>query len=233
MSVSSNQSGIHEDLANLVERYQKNAWRKPIRAHNEQAFSAADVWRAQRTVILDSCCGTGLSTVALAERFPQHAVIGLDKSIDRLSRKDKPSLPTNCLLIRTDVEDFWRLVLAADWPVVQHYLLYPNPWPKRAQIQRRWQAHPVFPVLTKLSRYLELRTNWQIYAEEFAYAVACYGLETELSRLELADEPPLTAFERKYSARGECLWRLTTGFGAADNSAQQKQSLILGKLVSN
>ena len=42
--------------------------------------------RRQKYVVLDSGCGVGRSSVALAKRFPHFPVIGIDKSIIRLSR---------------------------------------------------------------------------------------------------------------------------------------------------
>jgi tRNA (guanine-N7-)-methyltransferase len=38
-------------------------------------------------LILDAGCGVGHSTIQLARAFPDHWVIGVDQSEDRLSRK--------------------------------------------------------------------------------------------------------------------------------------------------
>ena len=162
--------------------------------------------RGDRPLILDAGCGVGLSTRRLAERFADQAVIGIDRSADRLSRDHGP-LPDNALLVRADLVDFWRLALAADWRPVRHYLLYPNPYPKAAHLKMRWHGHAVFPVILALGGRLELRSNWKLYVEEFALA-----LELAVG-VSAAVEPHapvecLTPFEQKYHASGQPLWRL-------------------------
>jgi hypothetical protein len=81
--------------------------------------------------------------------LPDHWVIGVDQSEDRLSRK-KPYpdalMPTNLVFVRADLVDYWRLMAEAGIRLARHYILYPNPWPKIGHLARRWHAHPVFPL---------------------------------------------------------------------------------------
>ncbi|OHV07671.1 tRNA (guanine(46)-N(7))-methyltransferase TrmB [Kushneria phosphatilytica] len=202
----------HEDLARQIERALGAAWQRPIAEHTRQAFEQAQTWRAARTgpLILDAGCGVGLSTRELARRQPDHSVIGIDRSAERLGRDLSRSwgeLPDNALLLRADLVDFWRLALAAGWQPEQHYLLYPNPWPKVSQLKRRWQGHPVLPTLLALGGTLELRSNWRIYVEEFAQAIELVcGLAPLVEWWQ--PEIPMTPFERKYKESGQSLWRL-------------------------
>ncbi|MCA1770830.1 MAG: SAM-dependent methyltransferase, partial [Halomonas sp.] len=152
-------------------------------------------------------CGVGVSTRRLAASCPDHAVIGVDRSGDRLSREHGP-LPDNALLIRADLVDFWRLALADGWRPARHYLLYPNPYPKSAHLKMRWQGHPVLPVILALGGRLELRSNWRLYVVEFALAVAqATGREAQVLIHE-PNEDPLTPFEQKYHVSGQTLWKL-------------------------
>ncbi|MFY0991746.1 methyltransferase domain-containing protein [Halomonas sp. C05BenzN] len=209
-AIVSNQPGPHQDLARRVARGLEHPLRKPVADHTRVAFESAARWlaaRADRPLILDAGCGVGLSTRRLAARFPDHAVIGIDRSADRLSR-DHGALPDNALLVRADLVDFWRLALAAGWQPVRHYLLYPNPYPKAAHLKMRWHGHPVFSVLLALGGRLELRSNWRLYVEEFALALAqATGVVAEVER-HLPGEAFLTPFEAKYHASGQALWRL-------------------------
>lgn len=209
-AVATNQTGPHDDLERRVARALAHPLRKPIAEHTCLAFAEAEAWLAARglPLILDAGCGVGLSTRHLAQRFPRHAVIGIDRSAERLSRDHGP-LPDNALLVRADLVDFWRLTLAAGWQPQRHYLLYPNPYPKAAHLKLRWHGHPVFPTLLALGGRLELRSNWRLYLEEFALAV-----ERAIDRhptLEAHDPAGdyLTPFERKYHISGQPLWRLT------------------------
>ncbi|MCP1313633.1 MULTISPECIES: tRNA (guanosine(46)-N(7))-methyltransferase TrmB [unclassified Halomonas] len=207
--VTSNQSGPHRDLARRLERALAHPLKKPVAAHNQRAFDAAGTWYAARRapLILDAGCGVGLSTRRLAARFPDHAVIGVDRSESRLTR-EHGALPDNALLVRADLVDFWRLAQAAKWAPVRHYVLYPNPYPKASHLKMRWHGHPVFPALLALGGRLEVRSNWPLYIEEFAECVRL------AARCPVRVEPVtpegeyLTPFEAKYDQSGQPLWRL-------------------------
>jgi tRNA G46 methylase TrmB len=102
--------------------------------------------------------------------------------------------------------DFWQLAAESALCCKRQLLLYPNPWPKPEHLKRRWHAHPVLPAILALGGVIELRTNWRVYAEEFAEALRLAGVEARCEKFAV-DEAPLTPFERKYAASGHDLWR--------------------------
>lgn len=203
----SSQSGLHPDLDRVVRRHLDHAWRQPIRRHSQQAFDAlrSRVESADR-LVLDSGCGTGRSTLLLAERHPDALVLGVDKSAQRLGKA--PAMPSNAVLLRAELADVWRLARSAAWVVHAHYLLYPNPWPKPGQLQRRWHGHPVFPDLLALGGRLELRSNFELYLHEFRHALGLAGVH-EAEVVSFRPEFPISPFEAKYAASGHELFRLT------------------------
>ncbi len=190
-----------------------------------------------KAVILDSGCGTGESTIHIARRFPNNPVIGIDKSFARLNKAGNPvqtageDVPRNAFWIRAELLDFWRLALdrvkAEEWVIPYHAVYYPNPWPKQSEATRRFHMHPIFPTLLALGETIELRTNWEIYAREFAEAARIVfeeraqlangldkdGVRTEAEmtiKCESFDPAaPETAFERKYKEARQKLWRVT------------------------
>lgn len=205
--ISSNQSGIHEDLVQVVISHRDSRYQKPFQDHNLEAFERffSAIQLERRPMILDSCCGTGMSSVNIAKEHPEHWVIGLDQSAVRLGKRDE--CPENLLLLRTNCEDFWRLCLENQISFEKHFILYPNPWPKKSHLKRRWHGHPVFDVLPKLSPNLELRSNWRIYLDEFALAWQLITGKT--SRVEsFTPENYLTLFEKKYHQSEQSLYRL-------------------------
>lgn len=210
--VTSSQTGCHDALESTVKRHLTHPFRKPVVPHNQQAFDEALKWREkwqreERPLILDSFCGTAQSTIHLAQRFPDHQVIGVDKSAHRLQRPPA-EVPENALLVRADVDDFWRLAQTAQWRPEKHYLLYPNPWPKPAHLQRRVHGSPLFPTLLALGGELELRSNWQLYLQEFAMAIELAGGHAMIEPLALHNiDDAVTAFERKYALSGQTLYR--------------------------
>ncbi|NLW03963.1 MAG: SAM-dependent methyltransferase [Pseudomonadaceae bacterium] len=207
--VISNQTQPYEKLADVLQRHQAIPFQKPIADFNQQAFELAQTQLNAHggPFILDSCCGVGQSTRLLAERFPNHLVIGVDRSADRLAR-NLGGLPANACLIRADLVDFWRLAVAAGWRPEQHFLLYPNPSPKKKDFKRRWHGHPVFNYLVALGGRLECRTNWQLYVVEMQQALQLMGVAASLQQLAEIEQP-LTPFERKYAKSGHDLWQLT------------------------
>ena len=201
----SSQSGVHPRLVDVVRRHLGTRWRQPLRAFSRPAFESLGDW-TEHKIVLDAGCGTGRSTAALAERFPDCVVLGVDRSSARLSRT--AVLPANAVLLRADLADFWRLAREAGWALQHHFLLYPNPWPKPAHLMRRWHAHPVWPDMLALGGKLELRTNFSIYAEEFAVALETAGHRAHLQMLSFPLESAISPFERKYLRSRHPLFRV-------------------------
>lgn len=204
------QPGVHEQLKAQVAKHASCVFRKPCLDYNKAAFEASLAgWDGHAPLILDAGCGVGHSTIQLARAFPDHWVIGVDQSEDRLSRK-KPYpdalMPRNMVFVRADLVDYWRLMAEAGIRLARHYILYPNPWPKIGHLGRRWHAHPVFPYVPRLGGRLECRSNWNIYVEEFALAVGWLtGRSIETGSFDAPS--PLTPFERKYRDSGQTLYR--------------------------
>lgn len=223
---TSAQTGIHEQLARLLDRHLGSPFCKPYTDYNRAAFSASLERRARvapdAPLILDSCCGVGESSIALARTFPDHYVIGVDQSESRLTR-GKPGgaeLPPNFDLVRADLVDYWRLLHDAGIRLDRHYLLYPNPWPKIGHLARRWHGHPVFPAMLELGGVLECRSNWPIYVEEHCFAVQRITGRAVLSEL-YAPAEALTPFERKYLDSGHALFRAVVDLSASTVSEEQ------------
>ncbi|UTW56344.1 tRNA (guanosine(46)-N(7))-methyltransferase TrmB [Kordiimonas sp. SCSIO 12610] len=208
--VESNQDGIHDKLDVIVQKHLTTTFQKPYADHSKRAFEYVEKWlqtRGSKPIIFDSCCGVGDSSRALAHKFPNHVIIGADKSEKRLNTERAEAMPENLVFVRADLNDFYRMAVDAGWVLDRHYILYPNPWPKSEHLKRRWHGAPVFPSLLALKGKLELRSNWKIYLEEFRRALELAGFKANLKSLEVTE--PFTAFERKYNNSGQQLWQLT------------------------
>lgn len=209
--VQSNQPGPHRRLEEIVRRHLRVPWQGPIHPASRKVYAELMARigtgrNRQPPLVLDSGCGTGFSTARLAARFPDATVVGIDQSGARLKRFNE-TMPPNMHLIRARVEDIWRLLRADGIRPAHNFLLYPNPWPKAVHLKRRWHGHPVFPELIALGGQLELRTNWRIYAEEFALAAGICG-NAAPPVVSFSVQSPLSPFERKYAESGHRLYRL-------------------------
>jgi tRNA (guanine-N7-)-methyltransferase len=210
------QSGVHDRLVQRVRKHLAEPFRKPFADYNRAALEASLAgWDGRAPLILDAGCGVGHSTIQLARTWPDHWVIGVDQSQDRLERR-KPYpealMPRNMVFVRADLVDYWRLLDAAGVRLARHYILYPNPWPKIGHLGRRWHAHPVFPHVARLGGVLECRSNWRVYVEECAAALEII-LGASPSWSEFTADVPLTPFERKYRDSGQTLFRLQVDLG--------------------
>lgn len=195
----------------LLERVQKHAcseWQRPLAWHGEQAWERLCSWRLPtRPLILDLGCGRGDAARELAALFPESQVLGIDKSAFRL--RDAGEATERLLLMRADIEDLIPLMKRAGWRAERVYVLYPNPWPKPRQAKRRWPHHPVFPLLLALGP-VEMRTNWEVYAQEWALAAESLGYGVQGPHRLDGPGRPTSAFEKKYLASGHLLWRVVS-----------------------
>lgn len=191
------QLSAHHHLTKIVTRYLETNFLKPFPKHQNAAFASIKKFcqEINRPLILDSCCGTGHSSLKLSELYPDHGVVGIDKSMARL-RRGRFYARDNLLLIQGDVIDLWQLCNQENLPIARHYLFYPNPWPKISHVKRRFHAHPIFKTMTALAPYFEMRTNWSIYAEECLHAFRILGHQPTLNLKK--DSSYISMFEKKY-----------------------------------
>ncbi len=211
--VTSSQSDVHQRLITVLDRYRNSPYRKPVAAHTREAFrQLMTVCQPESAMILDSGCGTAESSRLLSHRYPDHTIVAVDQSASRLSRaglaEDQLILvQDNLILLRAEIMDLCRLLADDGIRFDRHYALYPNPWPKPGHLQRRYHAHPAFMSMLALAPWHELRTNWSVYAAEFAASIAHLTGTEAHSETFLPDEP-VSAFERKYSDSDHPLHRV-------------------------
>lgn len=207
-SITSNQTGAHEDLEKVVRKHLNSEFKKPYAPFSLELFAELEqqvkafMANGGAGVILDSCCGIGESSYHHAKHNPNHLVIGIDKSEHRLDKHQfHHGDLANLILARGDLNDLWRLIAQAQWPITEHYILYPNPWPKSKHLQRRWHGAPVFSSIPAIGDKLIVRSNWVIYIEEFQQALNIAGIKAEAG--PYANSEAMTPFERKYWASGQ------------------------------
>ncbi|KAJ1456502.1 hypothetical protein M885DRAFT_517241 [Pelagophyceae sp. CCMP2097] len=168
------------ELARTVRRHvaDEAKWlaQRPVAAHTRAAFDAfrSAASASGKPIIVDTGCGAMRSTLRLALRHPDHLVVGVDRSAARLE-KPGDQMPSNALALRAELGDFWRLVAEApgEFDIRHTYALYPNPYPKREHLGKRWHGHPCFPLMLQAtgSGGLTLRGSWKTYLDEFAFSV--------------------------------------------------------------
>ena len=222
--ICSTQSSLHKDLLKVYNIHSSTSYKKPIAEHSRADFE--HLWpkiESAKSLILDSGCGNGESSIKLGEIFPNSTVVGVDKSKHRLI----PMIvgKENVILFRANLVDFWRLLAQTGIQLERHYMLYPNPWPKPQQLKRRWYAHPVFPCILALGGKLEVRSNWKVYIDDFSFILMQSKRafhKKEITTLKTS----LTPFEKKYRESAHKLFQLNSdlSFSLSSSSALSPKS---------
>jgi len=169
------------------------------------------VWGGLRPVIVDIGFGSGESTVHLAERFPDHAIVAIDvhpPGIAKLLGSIRERDLGHVRIIMGNALDVFECAL--QHVVVDHIVtLFPDPWPKARHHKRRLlQASAVDLITTRTSSNAtwHIATDWQPYAEHISDVFADHPLWTGGP----VDRP--TRVTTKYEQRGLAAGRAVTDF---------------------
>ena len=217
-------------------------------------------------LVLDSGCGTGRSSLLLGQKIhPDAIVIGVDRSLVRLAQNNnnqqQPQVPSktgnvstqnqllvqhispNVWLVRAELVDFWRLLFHDPLVSVQHhYMLYPNPYPKRSRLSSRWYGHASFPLFLQVASHTTtIRSNWELYLEEMATATRITTMMPETSLTDFQqnltgmeiqgpyEQKPMekawTNFEQKYWNVGERTFELVLRRSAAQQTSSEQEDV--------
>ncbi len=215
-SVKSPQQGCHPDLARVVRKYQHSHYQMSISDQQRQLFKNILPLLANKPCMLDSGCGTAMSTTLLCQQYPDHFIIGIDKSAHRLNKHPYFSnndtmaqIADNALLIQTNLIAFWLFASQSNLLFDKHFIFYPNPWPKAKHLARRFHGHPIFPHFNRISNSIEIRTNWLIYLEEMQLSLSIYDRSSTI-KLIPSNKPPVSRFEKKYFQYHQPCYQLKT-----------------------
>jgi tRNA (guanine-N7-)-methyltransferase len=233
-SITTNQIDVHDDLIKTLAKHKTSHFKRPIAAHTALAFTNMINWLGawQGEVIVDAGCGVGESSLNISAQYPHAKVVGVDKSVARLDKHKsyagQSNIEThmqqstvtfdrvnNYVLLQADLNDFWRLlaqyieVNKPRWYITRQFILYPNPYPKKTQLGKRWHGSALFPFIVKVSPNIEVRSNWRLYLEECLIAAQYYGLVGSIEAVvNDSNNIPYTPFERKYLSSNQACFKL-------------------------
>lgn len=168
---------------------------------------------------LEIGCGVGKHAIEYALKNPDRTLIALDRSSFRLSKMKRSMQAfenlSNLIVICEDADRFVVHEIKND-SLENIFLLYPNPYPKESQANKRWHRMPFMACLIdklKAGGKIHLATNMEFYAlEAKAYFQDTWNLT--LIHDQVFDEKnpmpfaPRTHFEKKYFERGQCIFDL-------------------------
>ncbi len=176
-------------------------------------------WRAlvkNRNLVIEIGPGVGLHPLRYAQQHPQDFIIAIEKTTEKFNKFAKrrinhPQLDNIYPVHANAIEWITRNISAGE--VDAYFLLYPNPYPKAAQKNKRLMHMPFMQYLIKSMRpaaTLTMATNMQFFYQEAKQQwsqVAEFALVTDRI-LSAANQVPRTHFERKYLASGQQCYEL-------------------------
>ncbi len=178
----------------------------------EQALDLKGTWGSR--VILELACGTGAYTVALAQRFPQATVVGVDIKGARMwfgAQEAQALALTNARFLRTRIERLADSFALGE--VDEIWITFPNPHPTEGNARRRLTSPrflEIYASLLKPGGCLHLKTDSEAlfdYSLETAQAEG-WRVEEELRDVHALPGQTLlqevqTTYERRYVAEGK------------------------------
>jgi tRNA (guanine-N7-)-methyltransferase len=176
-----------------------------------EPLDIAAEWGDLRPVITDIGFGSGESTVELARRFPEHAIIAIDvhpPGIARLLEAIEQHHLHNIRIMMGNALDMFEYAFA-DVTVDHIFTLFPDPWPKARHHKRRLLQSSAVDELTRRTSPTatwHIATDWEPYAEHISEVFANHPLW-----IGGAIERPERVLT-KYEQRGLAAGRAVTDF---------------------
>lgn len=176
-------------------------------------------WRAQqnsRPLVLEIGPGVGLHPIQYAQLNPAEFVIGIERTTEKFNKflgrvQHHPQI-TNLLAVHADAIE-WISSNIQHHEVSKYFLLYPNPYPKAAQKNKRLMHMPFMHFLIdtmQIGASITLATNMHFFyseAKQVWSQIDCFALIKD-TKIKFGDLEPRTHFERKYLAAGQECYEL-------------------------
>ena len=174
---------------------------------------------------VDLGCGDGSFLCELASRYPEKNFLGTERMVGRVAKSCRKSANLENVRVLNVESSYAARYLLPAGSVETFYLLFPDPWPKRRHHRRRIVTKDF---LDSTHRALENDGVLQIATDQLDYfrqierlaqasslqvSEKLDGLKPPSLRRETSSDGngdlPLTKFERRFSALGAPIYRLT------------------------
>ena len=155
--------------------------------------SALDILAIEENIILDIGFGTGDSTIALQDMFPQHSILGIESYKPGI----KNLLSKNIFVHHGDALEILEKINTNT--ISQIYMLFPDPWQKKKHRKRRLLNENTFKVIMSIIKkngFFHFSTDNINYALE-AKAVINKVTSDNVAFSKNRGFRPITKFEKK------------------------------------
>lgn len=186
-----------------------------LRPHERSALALL-AYLSEGPAVLDLGCGSGDTTVALAERDGARRYLGVDFKGARLHRGAEAALRLGLANVAFVVAPLLSLVpLLPEGRFDEGWLFFPDPYPKRRAAKHRLTSPVYLAAYRRLFRpgaLLHLRTDSQLLFDYSRLTLGRFGFAVEHKRTsrppyaepELPPAPP-SRYESRFRAEGRTL----------------------------
>lgn len=173
-------------------------------------------WAADKTnIFLEIGCGAGLHPIQWTGLNPSKNLIAIERTKNKFE-------PFKQRILNHERKNLYPVKgEAMDW-VPQNiktsildgvFFLYPNPYPKEKQSNKRWHRSPFFHLVLKCLKpggTITCATNEKFFFEECRlYGLEFWQLEhAHEKEIQLGDLKPRTHFEKKYLEAGQTCYEI-------------------------
>jgi tRNA (guanine-N7-)-methyltransferase len=161
-------------------------------------------------LVFEIGCGNGMHPIAFAKQNPQSTVIAIEQTQNKFQsfeKKLKAQPMPHLHAIRADALWWCAHNLQMSHFLDEIYLLYPNPYPKQSQANKRFHNMPFMGFLLKhlkVGGRVHVASNLRAYIKEAKTRfVSTWELTLDQEIALDHSFTPRTAFEKKYLERGE------------------------------
>jgi tRNA (guanine-N7-)-methyltransferase len=162
---------------------------------------------------VDLGCGDGSFLCELAQRHPDHNLLGVEKLVGRVAKACRKAASLENVRVLNVESSYTVRYLLPEASVETFYLFFPDPWPKRRHHRRRI-VNPDF--LNSIRRALEPGGTIHLATDDLTYFQQIQRVASSTKKLEsimhssLAGDAglPKTKFELCFRERGAPIYRL-------------------------
>lgn len=148
----------------------------------------------QDPIILELACGKGDYSLALAKRYKNKLIIGIDIQGERLwhgAKKSQIENINNVLFLRIQIENILKYL--PENIVSQIWITFPDPRPKKRHAKKRLISPRFLKIYKKL-----LKTNGQIHLKTDDADLFNYSIENIIKERGEIKQKILNIYKRKY-----------------------------------
>ena len=155
--------------------------------------SALDILATEKNIILDIGFGTGDSTIALKDMFPEYSVFGLEAYKPGI----KNLLSKNIYVHYGDALEIIEKI--SNNTISQIYMLFPDPWQKKKHRKRRLFNEYTFRVIMSI---MKRNGFFHFSTDNISYALEAKQIISKVTSADIAFSKnrgyrPITKFEKK------------------------------------